>query len=192
VGPARVEEALRKALAMGADEAVLIAPAAEADEFTLAKVLAAACKTRPFDLILGGNLSVDNGAGQVAIRVAHELGIPYVGAATKVEASGNSLRLERDAEGDLEVITTSLPLLITAQQGLAEPRLPSLPGIMKAKKKPITRQTPADLGVNAPPRTDVVDLQVADSSRQTKMIAGTAAEQALQVVRLLREEAKVI
>lgn len=192
VGPARSEEALRKALAMGADEAVLIDPPADGDEYTLARILAAACKARPFDLVLGGNLSVDNGAGQVAIRVAHGLGIPYVGAATKVEVSGNNVRVERDAEGDVEVITASAPLLITAQQGLAEPRLPSLPGIMKAKKKPITRQTPADLGVDAPARTEIIDLKAADSSRQTKMLAGTAAEQATQLVHLLREEAKVV
>ncbi len=192
IGAARSEDAIRKGLAMGADDAVLIAPPEGADEFGLARVLAAACKTRPFDLILGGNMSVDNGAGQVAIRVAQELGIPHVGAATKLEVNGTSARVERDAEGDVEVITATLPLLVTAQQGLAEPRLPSLPGIMKAKKKPVVQQTAADLGVSATARTQVVDLQIVDSSRQTKMVAGTAAEQAAEVVHALREEKKVI
>lgn len=192
IGPAKAEEAIRKGLAMGADDAVLIAQPEGADEFGLARVLAAACKARPFDLILGGNMSVDNGAGQVAIRVAQELGIAYVGAATKLEINGTTARVERDAEGDVEVITANLPVLVTAQQGLAEPRLPSLPGIMKAKKKPVTQQTAADLGVTAAARTQVVDLQITDSSRQTKMVPGIAAEQAASVVHALREEKKVI
>lgn len=192
IGPARSEEAIRKGLAMGADDAVLIAEPEGADEFALSRVLAAACKARPFDLILGGNMSVDNGAGQVAIRVAQELGIPYVGAATKLEINGTSARVERDSEGDVEVITATLPLLVTAQQGLAEPRLPSLPGIMKAKKKPVSQQTAADLGVTPESRTETIELQLTDSSRQTKMVAGTAAEQASAVVHMLRDEKKVI
>lgn len=192
VGPDRAEETVRKALAMGADDAVLIEPPADADEFVISELLAAACRQREFDLILAGNLSVDTGAGQVAIRVAELLGIPHVGTIVKLDVNGDEATVERDAEGDTEIVQVKLPALFTAQQGLNEPRYPSLPGIMKAKKKPLERVTAADLGVSATPRTTVTSVFAEEQERRREMIGGTPAEAAAALVSKLRNEAKVI
>lgn len=192
VGGGRVEEALRRGLAMGADEAALIEPPAEADEYVIASLLAAWVKTRSFDLVLGGNVSVDTGAGQTAIRVAEVLGIPHVAAALKIELDGGKAVVSRDAEGDTEVIEVTLPALITAQQGLNEPRYPSVPGIMKAKRKTIARVSAAELGVTAQPLTATTSVYQAQQNRMNRLIKGSPAEQAKQLVELLRGEAKVV
>lgn len=192
IGPDRAEESLRKALAMGADDAVLIDAPADADEYVLSELLAAACRQREYDLILAGNLSVDTGAGQVAVRVAELLGMPHVGTIVKLEVSGGSATVERDAEGDTEIVQVNLPALFTAQQGLNEPRYPSLPGIMRAKKKPLDRVSAADLGVDASPRTKVESVFAEEQDRRREMIGGSAAEAAAALVGKLRNEAKVI
>ncbi|EGL84117.1 Electron transfer flavoprotein alpha/beta-subunit, partial [Caldalkalibacillus thermarum TA2.A1] len=130
VGPADAEKEIRTALAMGADKAILVEDEdLNADEHTIAHILAAIIKEREFDIILGGNVSVDNGAGQVAVRVAELLDIPQVTTITKLDIDGNTAIAERDVEGDVEIVEVSLPALFTAQQGLNEPRYPSLPGI---------------------------------------------------------------
>ena len=134
LGPDRSENVLRTALAMGADKGIIVELDEEVDEYTLSKYIVAAIKDQPFDLILGGNMAVDSGSGQVAIRVAEELGIPHVSTITGLTLEGNKATVERDVEGDVEIIEVNLPFLATAQQGLNEPRYPSLPGIMKARK----------------------------------------------------------
>lgn len=148
VGPQRSEEALRTALAMGADQAVLIdnSPLPN-DERILAKTISMYAKEKEFDLIFGGYMTVDNGSAQIGPRVAEDLGIPHLSAVVKLEIQDNKARLERDVEGNLEIIEVEFPVLLTAQQGLNEPRYPSLPSIMKAKRKPIERLTPEDVGV---------------------------------------------
>lgn len=192
VGGEKVEEALRRGLAMGADEAVLIEAPAEADEFVIANLLTAWAKAKRFDLVLAGNVSVDTGAGQTALRFAEALGLPHVAAALKLTISGETATVHRDAEGDTEVVQVSLPALVTAQQGLNEPRYPSVPGIMKAKRKQIARVAAADLGVDLSPRTAVTSVFQASQNRLNRTVAGTAAEQAAELVRLLRGEAKII
>ena len=99
VGPDRSESVLRTALAMGADKAVFLELEEEVDEYTLSKYMVAAIKDQSFDLILGGNMSVDSGAGQVAIRIAEELGIPHVSTITGLTLEGNKATVERDVEG---------------------------------------------------------------------------------------------
>jgi electron transfer flavoprotein beta subunit len=188
-GPVRVEEALRRALAMGADEAVLIEPPVAADEMTIAHLLADWAKQKPWDLVLAGNVSVDTGAGQTALRVAEILGLPHVAAALKIEVSGGKATVNRDAEGDTEVVEVALPALVTAQQGLNEPRYPSVPGIMKAKRKTIARVT----GENVVPAGAAYGtVYPAQQNRRNTIIKGSPAEQAHQLVQLLRSEAKVI
>ncbi|MBT9282243.1 MAG: electron transfer flavoprotein subunit beta/FixA family protein [Hydrogenibacillus schlegelii] len=192
-GPPRVEEALRKALAMGADRAILVeAEAPPADEAFVADVLARVVEKEAPDLLLAGYFSVDNGGGQVALRVAERLGLNHIGAVLKLSVDGRKVRAERDAEGDVEIVEAELPLLVTAQQGLNDPRYPSLPGIMKAKKKPLERISPADLGVERAEKTTVVDRFAPPKREAGKILGGTAEEAARELVRLLREEAKVV
>lgn len=196
VGPDRAESALRTALAMGADKAVLVDDESLfGDEFTTAKVLAAVAKKVGFDMILGGQMAVDSGAGQGGPRLAEELGINHVSTAVKLEIDGSSVRVERDVEGDLEVVETSLPVLITAQQGLNEPRYPSLPGIMKAKKKPLDRYTADDLGLSpadAAAKTEIVDQYLPPKKQAGRVLSGDLSAQVCELVQLLRNEAKVI
>lgn len=190
VGPDRVEEALRRALAMGADEAVLIAPpAAAVDEMTVAHLLADWAKGKQFDLVLAGNVSVDSGAGQTALRFAEIMGLPHVAAALKLEIADGKATVSRDAEGDTEIIEVALPALVTAQQGLNEPRYPSVPGIMKAKRKTIAR-VEASGAVAA--NTVTTSVFQAEQNRRNTIIKGSPAEQAKQLVGLLRGEAKVV
>jgi electron transfer flavoprotein beta subunit len=196
VGSDRAKAALRTALAMGADKAVLIElQEGEVDEYTLARCLEAAVKKQSYDLILGGNMSVDMGAGQVAIRLAEALGIPHVATITKLTLDGTVATLERDIEGDVEIVEVSLPFLATAQQGLNEPRYPSLPGIMKAKKKPIERLSVGDLGLSneeVSSLTTVVDQYLPAKKQAGRMLTGEIAEQVKELAKLLRTEAKVI
>lgn len=196
VGPDRTAEALRTALAMGADDAVLISDERiPDDEYAVSKVLHAYLSKENADIIIGGNFSVDRGAGQVAIRVAGLLGIPHAGSITKLTVNGGQAEVHRDAEGDLEVLELPLPALFTAQQGLNEPRYPSLPGIMKAKKKPFQHLTLDDLGLAADdvsPATKQSELFLPPARSAGRMLKGDPAEVARELVSLLRTESKVI
>ncbi|WP_281884858.1 electron transfer flavoprotein subunit beta/FixA family protein [Paenibacillus sp. YYML68] len=194
VGPERCAEALRTALAMGADEAVLIDSTGLSDEYGVSRVLATSIGTRSVDVVLGGYFSSDHGAGQVAIRVAQLLGLPHVSAVTKLEAKDGRVVVERDAEGDTETLELVLPALFTAQQGLNEPRYPTLPGIMKAKKKPFARVTLDDLGLTAAdvaPRTERMSMALPPARQAGQLLAGDAQQQAASLAQLLRDEAKL-
>ncbi|WP_400164238.1 electron transfer flavoprotein subunit beta/FixA family protein [Brevibacillus sp. TJ4] len=196
IGPDRAETALRTALAMGADKAVLVDDESLfGDEYTTAKVLAAVARKEGYDLIIGGQMAVDSGAGQGGPRLAEELGINHVSTVVKLEIDGTTVRAERDVEGDLEVVETSLPVLITAQQGLNEPRYPSLPGIMKAKKKPLERLSADDLGLSADDvkaKTEIVDQFLPPTKQAGRILSGDLTAQVSELVQLLRNEAKVI
>jgi electron transfer flavoprotein beta subunit len=196
VGPSRAEEALRTALAMGADEAILADdPALFGDEFTIAKVLAAIIRQRPYDIILAGNQAVDDGSGQVAVRLAEELGIPHISTLTKLVIDGNKVTGHRDAEGDEEIVEATLPVLVTAQQGLNEPRYPSLIGIRKASKKPLTKVTLADLGLSPDdikPRTEVTEVFLPAPKSGGKILSGDLADQVKELVHALKSVEKVV
>ncbi|MNH95421.1 Electron transfer flavoprotein subunit beta [compost metagenome] len=196
VGPERTAEALRTALAMGADEAVLITDGRiAADEFSVSKVLAAYLSKQSPDLILGGNFSVDSGGGQVAVRIARLLGIPHVSSITKLMISGETAEVQRDSEGDTETVELSLPALFTAQQGLNDPRYPSLPGIMKAKKKPFQTLSLDDLGISESdiaPKTRRLSLTLPPARKAGQIMKGDMPQQAAELVQLLRTEAKLI
>lgn len=196
VGPDRTAEALRTALAMGADEAVLIQnDRMETDEYSISRLLAAYLEKQSYDLILGGNFSVDSGGGQVAVRLAQLLGLPHTSSITKLTVNGQKAGVERDAEGDTESLEVALPAVFTAQQGLNEPRYPSLPGIMKAKKKPFQHITPAELGIDpdeAAAKTKRVSLSLPPQRQAGRILQGDYAHQAAELVNLLRTEAKLI
>jgi electron transfer flavoprotein beta subunit len=196
VGPERSAEALRTALAMGADEAVLISDERiPQDEYAVSKVLAAYFMGESCDLILGGYFSVDNGAGQVAVRLAEILGLPHVGSITDLVVADGKATAERDAEGDVEKVEVQLPALFTAQQGLNEPRYPSLPGIMKAKKKPFKQVTLEDLGLSdadIQASTETVLLSKPPGRAAGQILKGEVDEQVKEMAALLRSKSKVL
>lgn len=194
-GPPRAEEALRTALAMGADEAVLIDDAGARDEHAIAQLLAAYVSKRGADIVLAGNFSVDNGAAQTAIRVAELLGIPHYASLTSLQISEGKAYCERDAEGDTEMAEVTLPALFTAQQGLCEPRYPSLAGIMKAKRKPFTRLTANDLGIETEqlqPKVLHVGLTLPAARGSGRMLEGNVQEQVEALLQQLRTHDKVL
>ncbi len=199
VGSEEAEKELRTALAMGCDKAVLINiddDVDEQDQYTTAKVLAEYLKDKNPDLILAGNVAIDGGSGQVGPRVAELLGIPYVTTITKLDiADGGKVTVVRDVEGDEEIIETSLPLLVTAQQGLNEPRYPSLPGIMKAKKKPLEELELDDLDLeedDVEAKTKTIEVFLPPKREAGKILQGEIADQVKELVQLLRSEAKVV
>ncbi|MEX2104776.1 MAG: electron transfer flavoprotein subunit beta/FixA family protein [Bacilli bacterium] len=198
IGNKQTEKQLRKALAMGCDKAVLINIEDDleaSDQFTTAKILSEYLKDKAFDLILGGNVAIDNASGQVGPRLAELLDIPFVSTITKIDLNGAAVTIERDVEGDSEIIETSLPLLVTAQQGLNEPRFPSLPGIMKAKRKPLEELTIDDLKLDkedVKPKTRTIELYLLPAKEVGKILEGELEEQVKELINLLQMEAKVI
>ena len=198
VGGEDAEKELRTALAMGADKAVLINiedDVEDGDQYTTSKILAEYLKEQEVDLIIGGNVAIDGGSGQVGPRVAGLLDIPYVTTVTKLEINGENVTVTKDVEGDSEIIETSLPLLITAQQGLNEPRYPSLPGIMKAKKKPLEELELDDLDLeedDVEAKTKSIEIYLPPKKDAGKVLQGDIPDQVKELVNLLRTEAKVI
>lgn len=202
LGPEESKETIRKGLALGADEAVHLNDPAflGGDASTTAKVLAAALKKMQFDIVLAGKQAVDEDNAQVAIRVAELMNLPEVNSVIKLELSEDkkSARCIREVDGDRDIAETSLPAIIATQQGLNEPRYPSLKGIMGAKKKPIKDWKAADIGIDpstvgaAGAKLEVVNIQPPPARPPGKLIPGDAQTAAKELVRLLREEAKVI
>ncbi|MEY8757804.1 electron transfer flavoprotein subunit beta [Peribacillus frigoritolerans] len=197
LGEEEAEKELRTALAMGADNAVLIdnEDVEERDEFSTSAILSAFFRDKEVDIILAGNVTVDGGSGQVGPRLAEELGISAVTTITKLMIEGNKVVIERDMEGDVEIHETKLPMLVTCQQGLNEPRYPSLPGIMKAKKKPLERIELDDLDLDedeVQSKTKVVDRYLPPVKGAGKIIEGDIEQQVKELASLLQSEAKVI
>ena len=188
LGPPAAQETIRTALAMGADRGVLLqADRVPADGFEVAKALAAELKGGGYDLILFGKMAIDDYNHQVGPMVAELLDLPCVTAAAHLTIDGRSGEAEREIEGGLEVVTFSLPAVVTADKGLNEPRYPALKGIMAAKKKPLEVR-PVSLGAG------VVELlgMTPPPERPAGRIVGEGAAAVAELVRLLREEAKVL
>ncbi|WP_060678331.1 electron transfer flavoprotein subunit beta/FixA family protein [Virgibacillus halodenitrificans] len=198
IGDEDSEKQLRTALAMGADKAVLINTEDdldEGDQFTTAKILEAFFEDKEPDLILAGNVAIDEASGQVGPRLAELLGIPYVTTITSLKIDGEKVNIEKDVEGDVEVIETSLPVLVTCQQGLNDPRYPSLPGIMKAKKKPLEELEIDDLDLDEDelePKTKTTDIFLPPEKEAGRVLEGEIEEQVQELVSLLKNEAKVL
>ncbi|MFF5994398.1 electron transfer flavoprotein subunit beta/FixA family protein [Lysinibacillus sp. KU-BSD001] len=198
IGGEDAEKQLRTALAMGADEAVLINTEDDLDEldqYSTAYILAEYLKDKEADLILAGNVAIDGGSGQVGPRLADLLGINYVTTITSLEIDGGTVKIVRDIEGDSEVLETSLPLLVTAQQGLNEPRYPSLPGIMKAKKKPLAELELDDLDIDEDDvevKVETVEIYLPPQKAAGRILEGDLQDQVKELVNLLHTEAKVV
>lgn len=195
LGPARAMESIRTALAMGADKGIHISdPALEgADAYVVASALAAAIKTVPYDIIFCGQRAIDDDAGQVGSILAELLGIPQVTVITKLDVEGASLKAIRPIEGAQLLIESSLPCLLTTQKGLNEPRYASLPGIMKAKKKPVDVKDAASLGVSLEKKTKILRITPPPARAAGQIIQGEEpAAKAAALAKMLREQAKVI
>jgi len=190
------QDALRQALAMGADKAVLVDPGMdEIDEFTTASILAKAISEIEYDVLLGGFRAIDDGSAQVAGRVAEILGIPVVNVITKLEIADGKAVANSEIEGGSQTVEVALPAMFTAQKGLNEPRYPSMKGIMQAKKKPMDKKVLGDLGLDAgqvAPKVKAISYFLPSARAAGKIIPGEPADAARDLVKALREEAKVI
>ncbi|MEE8458747.1 MAG: electron transfer flavoprotein subunit beta/FixA family protein [Phycisphaerales bacterium] len=199
IGGATAIEALRTALAMGADRAIHVRLDEPChDELYLAELAAAAIgrDETGFELVLCGKQTIDHDAGELGPALAEFLGRPHVGAVTRLELAPDAatVRVHRRVEGAEEVVEAPLPILITCEKGLVEPRYPSLPNLLKAKKKPTETLTVSDLpGLgDRTPGTVLVKLTPPPAKPSCRMIEGDPRQVASELVRLLREEAKVI
>lgn len=187
VGPDANKETIRKALAMGADSAVLLKDDNYRDSFSVAKALAEEIKSLGAKLVFFGKQSVDYDNSIVGQLTAELLGYNCVSVVVSLKIEGDKVTAEREIEGGREVVETSLPVVITAQKGLNEPRYASLKGIMAAKKKTI-EEKPAAENNN---KVEVVQMKK-PAAKQPGKIIGTDAGAVPELVRLLKEEAKVI
>ena len=199
VGPDETSAILKKCLAMGADEAVLIKDEAREtyDGLRTAKLIAAAVRKRfpRFDLLLFGKQSVGADNGQVPSMTAELLGLPQANVAVKLEIDGGRGVVRREIEGAAEKVEFSLPAVVSAQKGLNDPRYETLRGIMAAKKKVIPVVTPEELGLtkdDIAPRVEVVKIETPAARQAGKIIPGAPEEAAKALVGLLRSEAKVL
>ncbi len=187
LGPDPHKETLRKALAMGCDKAVLLKDASVRDSYAVARALADFAKEYSAEIILLGKQSIDYDDAQVGGLIAEMLGIPSISVVVKLDITDRNVVAEREVEGGHEIVHTKLPALIMAQKGLNQPRYPSLKGIMDAKRKPIEeRVAPA-----VESKVEVISLKKPAAKSQGKIV-GTDASAVPELVRLLKEEAKVI
>lgn len=197
VGGAETKETIRSALAMGADSGVLVTvddPGALTPK-GVAKLLAAALKALSPDVILAGKQAVDDDASQVPERTAELLELPHVSVVTKFELSGETAAVDRDVEGGHYTFEVPLPAVFSVDKALNTPRYPTLPNIMKAKRKPIEEKGLGDLGLSpgdAAPEATVESMSLPRQDRLEKILEGEPAGQAAELVKALREEEKVL
>jgi electron transfer flavoprotein beta subunit len=195
VGPARSRDALRQALAMGCDDATLVTADDKVAGLDVAKALAALVREAKPDLVLCGKQASDDDQGLVGPALAEALGWPHVGMLTKIAAAGAGVEMWREVEGGHEVWTAPLPVVGLVHKSAKEPRYPSLPGIMKAKKKEIPEKDLAELGITpGAPRAEVIALEPPPQRGGGKILKadGDVRALAVELARLLHEEAKVL
>ncbi|MEO8452421.1 MAG: electron transfer flavoprotein subunit beta/FixA family protein [Gemmatimonadota bacterium] len=187
LGTDAAQETMRTALAMGIDRAVLLQGGGSPDGLEVAKALAAELKSGGFDLILFGKMAVDDYNHQVGVMTAELLELPCISAISHLAIEGGTVTAEREVEGGVEVVTCALPAVLTTDKGINTPRLPSLKGIMAAKKKPFELK-PVTLGAGG---LTVTGLTL-PPERKAGRIVGEGPDAVSTLVQLLRNEAKVI
>ncbi len=196
MGPkSRVNNALLTAMAMGADDSILINSEATLDAVSTAKALAAAIKAEgEFSLIFAGKLAIDGNVAAVPLMVAQVLAIPHASVVNKTDYVDGHVIASREIEGGTtETFSLKMPAMVTANKGLNKPRFASLPGIMKAKKKPIKEVNLDDLGISVDAvKTKFTNFELPPEKAACKMIPGDPAQQVEELVKLLQEEAKVL
>ncbi|HEU4498019.1 MAG TPA: electron transfer flavoprotein subunit beta/FixA family protein [Sphingomicrobium sp.] len=158
IGPAKAQETLRTALAMGADRAILVQTEEEVEPLAVAKILKGIAGEESPDLIILGKQAIDDDSNQTGQMLAALLDWPQGTFASKVEQSGNSVNVTREVDGGLETVALSTPAVVTTDLRLNEPRYASLPNIMKAKSKPLVTKSPGDFGVDVAPRLETLKV----------------------------------
>jgi len=186
-GIASSQETLRTALALGADRAILVETGADLQPLAVAKVLKAVIDKEQPRLVLLGKQAIDDDSHQTGQMLAALLGWPQATSASKVDIAGDKATVKREIDGGLETIETSLPLVVTTDLRLNEPRYATLPNIMKAKKKPLDIVKPDALGVDVSPR--LATLKVVEPPKRK---GGGKVADVSELVGKLRNEAKVI
>jgi electron transfer flavoprotein beta subunit len=184
IGGADAEPIIRKALALGGDEAIRV-NADSHDSYYIASQIAEVAKQGAYDLVLTGKETIDYNGSSIGGMVAELLDLPYVALATKFELSGNKATVTREIEGGEEVCEADLPLVVSCQKGMAEARIPNMRGIMAARTKPLKVVEP----VSAEPLTQVAGFGLPPAKAGVKLVPADNVE---ELVRLLHEEAKAI
>jgi electron transfer flavoprotein beta subunit len=181
IGPAKAQDTLRTALAMGADKAILVLTDQDLEPLNAAKVLKKIVEEQAPDIVLMGKQAIDGDNGATGQMLAALLGWPQATFAAKVERDGETLSVTREVDGGLQTISLNLPAIITTDLRLNEPRYASLPNIMKARKKPIAEKSVADYGVDPTPRLKVIEVREPEKRR-----AGAKVASATDLVAQLR------
>jgi electron transfer flavoprotein beta subunit len=200
LGEDSAKESLRKALATGADKAMLVKDTAQAgsDPLTTARALSKAIEGQPYDLLLFGQQGVGTDQSQVGALVAEFLNLPHINWVVKLEIEGDMLKTESEIEGGHEVIECKMPAVVITQKGLNEPRYPSLKGIMAAKKKEIAEKSLTDVGLSpdeageAGAKTRIVKFELPPPKEPGRILEGEPKKAARELARILHEERKFI
>ena len=192
IGPAKAEETIRTALAMGADRGILVSTDAPIDlggvePLAVAKTLKALAEKEGIDLIIMGKQSIDGDNNQTGQMLAALAGLPQGTFASEVAIAGGTVQVIREVDGGLQTVSLSLPAIVTTDLRLNEPRYASLPNIMKAKKKPISVMTPDELGVDVTPRLTTLKVEWPAERSEGIKVSSVA-----ELVDKLKNEAKVI
>ena len=187
LGPEKCQETIRTALAMGADRGILVKTDAELQPLAVAKLLKAVVERERPDLVILGKQAIDDDCNQTGQMLAGLLGWPQGTFASKLVIADGRATVTREVDGGLETVSLAMPMVMTTDLRLNEPRYASLPNIMKAKRKPIDVHTPEELGVDVTPRLSVLSV-VEPPKRQ----AGVKVANAAELVEKLRDEAGVI
>ncbi|MDT0575804.1 electron transfer flavoprotein subunit beta/FixA family protein [Croceicoccus sp. F390] len=175
IGPAKAQETLRTALAMGADRAILVETDDTVEPLAVAKILKAIAAEEEPGLILLGKQAIDDDCNQTGQMLAALMERPQGTFASEVTLDGDHVTVKREVDGGLETVRLSLPAIVTTDLRLNEPRYASLPNIMKAKKKPLENKTPADYGVDTRPRLNVTNVSEPPVRQSGEMVADVDA-----------------
>ena len=181
IGPAKAQETLRTALAMGADRAILVQSDDEVEPLAVAKILAKVAAEEQPGMEIHGKQANDDDSNQTGQLLAALLGRGQGTYASKVEVDGESVAVTREVDGGLETVKLRLPAIVTTDLRLNEPRYASLPNIMKAKSKPLAQKTPADYGVDTAPRLQT--LKVAEPAKRQAGIKVASVDELIDRLR---------
>ena len=187
IGPAKSEETIRTALAMGADRGVLIETDELVEPLAVAKILKSVAESEGADLVIAGKQAIDDDAGQTGQMLAALLGWSQATYASEIKINGDTAEVSREVDGGMQVVSLKMPMVVTTDLRLNEPRYASLPNIMKAKKKPVDKKTVADTGVDIAPRLEVVTTEEPEARK-----AGVILSSVSELVDKLKNEAGVI